>query len=157
MSLEVIAAGGCYGVQLVVGEGMAELSARRGKRVIESVAGIVHLIYSEDRFQATLVKTGIVGYEGNGGYLPITHHDHTHGANARRLLVGRLEVDGDKVSNHALISQILTDKHYDMPTLVPAVTQEVDVAANALRRVAVMASAVDPARGIDVEPLGIDG
>lgn len=69
MSLEVIAAGGCYGVQLVVGEGMAELSARRGKRVIESVAGIVHLIYSEDRFQATLVETGIVGDEGNGGYL----------------------------------------------------------------------------------------
>ena len=91
------------------------------------------------------------------GYLPITHHNHTHGADARRLLVGRLEVDGDKVSDHALISQILTDKHYDMPTLVPAVTQEVDVAANALRRVAVMASAVDPARGIDVEPLGVDG
>ena len=69
MSLEVIAAGGCYGVQLVVGESMAELSARRAKRVIESVAGIVHLIYSEDRFQATLVETGIVGDEGNGGYL----------------------------------------------------------------------------------------
>ena len=59
MSLEVIAAGGCYGVQLVVGEGMAELSARRGKRVIDPMDGP----------QATLVETGIVGDEGNGGYL----------------------------------------------------------------------------------------
>ena len=222
VSLEVIAAGGCYGVQLVVGEGMAELSARRGKRVIESVAGIVHLIYPEGCFQASFVETGIVGYEGNGGYLvadvicslhireeyinnpflqllpnlrehggivrialcdamhtltevavvvwlrlykavervghlPITNHNHAHGADTRRLLVSRLEVDGDKVSEHALISQILTDKHYDMPSLAPAVTQEVDVAANALRGVAVMASAVDSARRVDVKPLGVNG
>ena len=44
-----------------------------------------------------------------------------------------------------------------MPSLVPAITQKVDVTADALRRVAVVASAVDSARGVDVEPLGIDG
>ena len=56
-----------------------------------------------------------------------------------------------------LISQIFTDKHYNMPSFVPAVTQEVDVTADTFRRVAVMASAVDSARRVDVEPLGVDG
>ena len=68
VSLEVIAAGGCNGVQLVVGQGMAELSAGCGKCVVESVVGIVHLIYSEGCFQASFIETGIVGYEGDGGY-----------------------------------------------------------------------------------------
>jgi hypothetical protein len=53
----------------MVGEGMAELSAGCCKCVVESVAWIVHLIHSENSFQATFIETGIVGYEGNGGYL----------------------------------------------------------------------------------------
>ena len=56
-------------MQLMVGEGMAELSAGCGKCVIESEARIVHLIYPEGCFQASLVETGIMGYEGDGGYL----------------------------------------------------------------------------------------
>ena len=31
------------------------------------------------------------------GHLPIAHHDHSHRADARRHLVGRLKVDGDEV------------------------------------------------------------
>ena len=56
-------------MQLMVGEGIAELSAGCCKCVVESVVGIVHLIYSEYSFQASFVETGIVGNEGDGGYL----------------------------------------------------------------------------------------
>ena len=43
-----------------------------------------------------------------------------------------------------------------MPSLVPAIPQEVDIAANALRRIAVMARAVYLAGRLDVETLGVD-
>jgi hypothetical protein len=33
-------------------------------------------------------------------HLPITYHDHSNGADARRLLIGRLEVDGNEIPNH---------------------------------------------------------
>ncbi len=69
VALEVIAAGSCDGVQLVIGEGMTELSASRSERIVESVVGIVHLIYLKSSFQATFIETGIVGYEGENGYL----------------------------------------------------------------------------------------
>ena len=44
-----------------------------------------------------------------------------------------------------------------MPASVSAVSQEVDVAANALRGIAVMAYAVGAAWRVDVKTLGIDG
>ena len=67
--LKVIAAGSSYGVKLMVGERMAELTAGSCKGVVETIVGIVHLIHSEHRFKATFIKTGIVGYEGDCGYL----------------------------------------------------------------------------------------
>jgi len=53
----------------MVGKGIAELSAGCCKCIVESVVWIVHLIHSEDCFQATLVETGIVGYKRNSSYL----------------------------------------------------------------------------------------
>ena len=50
----------------------------------------------------------------------------------------RLSVKCLSICNYFLISQFFTDKHYDMPSLVPTVSQKVDMAANALRRVAVL-------------------
>ena len=32
--------------------------------------------------------------------LPVAYHDYSYGADTRRLLIGRLEVDGDEVSKH---------------------------------------------------------
>lgn len=43
-----------------------------------------------------------------------------------------------------------------MSIAVPAVSQDVDIAANALGRVTVVACSVYPAGGVDVEALGID-
>ena len=56
-----------------------------------------------------------------------------------------------------LISKILTDKHYRMPTFISAVSQKVDITANAFRRVAIVASAVYSAWGLDIKSLGVDG
>ena len=36
-------------------------------------------------------------------YLPVTNHDYSYGADTRRLLICRLEVDGDEVSKHTII------------------------------------------------------
>ena len=36
-------------------------------------------------------------------YLPIAHHDHSYGADARRLLIGRLEIDGNEVADHFFV------------------------------------------------------
>lgn len=44
-----------------------------------------------------------------------------------------------------------------MPIAVPAVPEEVDVAANAFRGVAIVTCSVDAARRVDVEALGVDG
>jgi hypothetical protein len=144
---------------------MAELSARRREGIVETVVAIVHLVNSENGPQAALVEAGIMGDEGNGGYLvpdtarlclireesvtdsffqllpdhgkdwgigsvalsdamhPLTkvavvvrlwlyqtverinhpattYHHHSHGADTRRMLVGRLKVDGYEVTNH---------------------------------------------------------
>ena len=60
------------------------------------------------------------------------------------------------VSSSILISQILADKHHDMPSLIPTVAQEVNVATDALRHIAVVASAINPAGRADVKTLGIN-
>jgi hypothetical protein len=44
-----------------------------------------------------------------------------------------------------------------MSSFVSTVSQEMNVAANALRRITIVASSVNSARCIDVETLGIDG
>ena len=41
-------------------------------------------------------------------YLPIAHHDHSNGADARRLLIGRFEVDGNEVPDHFFVYFALT-------------------------------------------------
>ena len=82
MILEVVAAGGCNSVKLVIGQRarplvacyrrdarMTELSASCCKGVVEAIVGIVHLIDLEHRLQAAFIETGIVGYKGDGGYL----------------------------------------------------------------------------------------
>lgn len=56
-----------------------------------------------------------------------------------------------------LVAQIFTYKYYDVPIAVPAVPEEVDVAANAFRGVAIVTCSVDAARRVDVEALGVDG
>jgi hypothetical protein len=48
--LKVITTGCGYGVELMVGERMAELSAGSCKGVVETIVRIVHLIHSEHRF-----------------------------------------------------------------------------------------------------------
>ena len=57
---------------------------------------------------------------------------------------------------YSSISQLFTNQHYNMPSFVSAVPQKMDVTTNALRRVAVVASSVNPSWGLDVETLGID-
>ena len=58
-----VATGGSHGVQLMVGQRTAELPAGGGESVVKQVIGIVHLVYFEDRFQTSFVKTGVVGHE----------------------------------------------------------------------------------------------
>ena len=36
-------------------------------------------------------------------HLTITHHDHSYGADARRLLIGRLEIYGNEITDHISI------------------------------------------------------
>lgn len=62
MVLQVVAAVGGYGVQLVVWK-MWKDAARGAERVVEHVVGIVHLIDSEHCFQASLVERTIVCHE----------------------------------------------------------------------------------------------
>ena len=69
MVLEVVATGSCNGVEVVIGQGVAELSAGGSKGVIESIVGIVHLIDLEHRFQAPFIEAGIMVHERNGSYL----------------------------------------------------------------------------------------
>ena len=57
------AAGGCYGVQLVVGETLAEVPVRGATGAVELVVGIVHLINIEYRPQAAFVKRAVVCHQ----------------------------------------------------------------------------------------------
>lgn len=60
---EVVAAGGRDGVQLMVGQALAEVAAGGAEGVVEFVVRVVHLIAAEHRPQAAFVKAGIVGHE----------------------------------------------------------------------------------------------
>ena len=69
MPCEVIATSSSNGMQLMIREEMPKLPTGSGKRIIETVVRIVHLIGFEHGLQATLVETCIVGHEWDGGYL----------------------------------------------------------------------------------------
>ena len=57
---EVISAGCCDGLELMVGEPAAEVTSGSREGVVELVVGIVHLIYLEDSLETSLVETGVV-------------------------------------------------------------------------------------------------
>ena len=59
-------------------------------------------------------------------------------------------------NQEGLITEILTNKHHGMPT-ARRIAQEMDVVANALRRVAVVADAIHLTGCLDVETGSIDG
>ena len=69
MILEVVAAGGCNSVELMIGQRMTELSAGCCEGIVKAVVRIVHLIDFEHRFQASFIETGIMGHEGDGRYV----------------------------------------------------------------------------------------
>ncbi len=58
----MVAALGGNSLELVVGE-ITEGAARGSEGVVELVVGIVHLIYTEHRFQTTFVKGFIMSDE----------------------------------------------------------------------------------------------
>ena len=64
VKLQIVAAGGGDGLQLMVFKDMTETAARGGQGIVEAVVRIVHLIDPEDGLQATFVKAGVVGHQG---------------------------------------------------------------------------------------------
>ena len=69
MILEIVATGGCNGVELVIGQRMTKLSAGCCKGIVKTIVRIVHLIDLEHCFQASFIETGIMGYKRDRSYL----------------------------------------------------------------------------------------
>ena len=69
MVAQVVSTGSGNGVELVIGQRVAELPSRGCQGVIESEVRIVHLVHSEHSLQTAFVETRIVGNEGDGCYL----------------------------------------------------------------------------------------
>ena len=82
MILEVVAAGGCNSVKLVIRQRVTKLSACCCKGIVKTIVRIIHLIDLEYRFQASFIETGIVGYERNGCYLVANHTFENTGASS---------------------------------------------------------------------------
>ena len=61
---EVISAGCCDGLELMVGEPAAEVTSGSREGVVELIVGIVHLIDTEHGLEAPFVETGVVRNEG---------------------------------------------------------------------------------------------
>lgn len=57
---KVESAGGSDGLELMVGEGPAEMPSRSGERITEFIIWVVHPIETERRLQAALVKAAVV-------------------------------------------------------------------------------------------------
>ena len=57
---EVISAGCCDGLELMVWEPAAEMLPGSRQGVVELIVGIVHLIYPEHCLEAAFVETGVV-------------------------------------------------------------------------------------------------
>ena len=60
---EVISAGCCDGLELMVREPAAEVTSGSREGVVELVVGIVHLIYLEDSLETSFIETGVVRNE----------------------------------------------------------------------------------------------
>ena len=60
---EVIAAGRSYGMQLVVGQAMAEMTAGCCQRIEKHIIRVVHLIHPEHLFQAAFIETAVMRNE----------------------------------------------------------------------------------------------
>ena len=58
--LQLISAGCCDGLELMVGEPAAEMPSGSREGVVELIVGIVHLIDTEHGLEAALVETGVV-------------------------------------------------------------------------------------------------
>ena len=69
MILEVVAAGVCNGMELVIGQRMTELSAGCCEGIVKTIVWIVHLIDLEHCFQTSFIEAGIVSHKRNGSYL----------------------------------------------------------------------------------------
>jgi len=69
MILELITAGSCNCLKLVIGQRMSELSASGCKGIIKTVVWIIHLIDLEYGFQTSFIEVGIVGHERDRSYL----------------------------------------------------------------------------------------
>ena len=65
MVLEVVATGGSNGVELMIGQRMAELLAGGCKGIVKTVVWIIHLIDLEHCFQTAFIEAGIVGHKRN--------------------------------------------------------------------------------------------
>ena len=64
---EGVAAGSGDGVELVIGQALAEVPAGSGKGVQEAIAGIMKAVGAENGFEAAFVEAGVVGNKGNIG------------------------------------------------------------------------------------------
>ena len=82
MVLEVVAAGVCNGMELVIGQRarplvacyrrdarMTELSAGCCEGIVKTIVWIVHLIDLEHCFQTSFIEAGIMSHEWDGSYL----------------------------------------------------------------------------------------
>ena len=65
---QIEAAGFGHGMQLVVGQLVAEVPPRCAAGATEPIAGILHLVGLENRFQTALVERTIVCHEGQSGH-----------------------------------------------------------------------------------------
>ena len=63
MALEIIAAGCGDGLELMVGQMLAEMPARCGAGIVERVIRIVHLIDLMDGLEAAFVERTVVRHE----------------------------------------------------------------------------------------------
>ena len=60
---EVISAGCCDGLELMVGEPAAEVTSGRREGVVELIVGIVHLIDTEHGLETSFVETGVMSHQ----------------------------------------------------------------------------------------------
>ena len=80
--LKVVATSSCNGVELMIRQRMAELSASCCQGVVEAIIGIVVRL----RLDKTVETIG---------HLPVTNHDYSYRADTGRLLIGSLEIYGN--------------------------------------------------------------
>ena len=60
---EVISAGCCDGLELMVGEPAAEVTSGSREGVVELIVGIVHLIDTEHGLETSFVETGVMSHQ----------------------------------------------------------------------------------------------